>query len=875
MSAEIRRWDLYKGVRIWVPKSDIQRAVTRRALSSVADTELAPSLAPENPLSWCPRYCCLCQDLFPTFSGLMKKVRFQAIADPTSGRQRGRSEGASRGNFDPEGRAQASDYQPQAVSSSGRLRRVDSERDNDDNSDNDDDLECGAKIVAVQHMSADDSSAGRGQRPEKGMKKRSIVECTGGVDESTRSRTRRWPMDKTLNLSAEEVRRRRISTALHNAFRDTEPTSRGSVDNVPVPKKGKVASRESHTHDGPDQELNRNSSEGRPRRSPVDVDENITGFERGKLYSSHVGDGAANVADDMCEAGVSLKSADICRDQPVGRDGKPVRSGNYDDDGLNAEEAHVTEALANLEAVENPDAWTFGMDNLESGDLRSGQEASNGTDESMFEFTPVSSDELRSRLDTNISKRSSPRVCPRLPARQSRFDSPSENGIETMRVLSRQDRQPQTVKSQWLDLLHMLKRTKPDFFSSDEATVKNLTPTSQGRAAYFALPLNQYNNLDLQSIYVMEYDRKVRTGCSLASFKQLLTVAGQYMRMHVMLGHVNVADVWQSGAVFRSVCDMDTLDLFFDMFEARGQGTTVVTKALHLKKLAKHAVAYLSDKDRGLQSQAERASMKIGGVFNAYKSRARSLATERKKLEHRLMEGKFFFPQDLKDCMDTSISHLSSIKAGVNMLEAGENREWAMEAISRNDTLIRKWFINILLLLLFSAGGQRPQVYSQLQVPTSEEMADIEDSAQRMKFFELRTLKEKSRRSLDMPNVIVPAKVLPFLKFHLNFMRPIVVKRANVTETPGQSQPILMHTEHGAYLTTAQIGLCLRNFLKMHRPDLADATVMSLRSSYGTMMMQAYRDEAESAGEASVGSGEPDTPNRRRGNLKQLFMDMF
>ena len=745
-----------------------------------------------------------------------------------------------------------------------------------------------------------------------------------------------------------ETRRREISTAMHKALYGSEPGSDAIEDNTVVRSDDNDTLRKLQRSRGPRQKLTP-SSNARESSFP-DVDRskgrgsgnngNMKRFERDDGYRFRLGGDSGNAEDEgmyqfrgkqnmprAASSSLPLRLDDFGRGQSVGCDRKLVRPESFDEDP-NTNEAHAVEALANLENEGNCDAWSFEIDIPDPTAQTSGEVDIVDRYEDMFQFTPAKSDEIRSRLDSNISKRVSPRVCPRLASRQPRFDSPSDNGNGTMRVLSRDDRQPQTVQSQWRDLLQMLRRTKPDFFSSDEATVKDLTPTSQGKAAYFALPLNQYNNMDLQSIYVMEYDRKIRTGCSLASFKQLLTVAGQFMRMYVMLGNVNVADVWETGAVFRSVCDIETVDLFFDMFEARGQGTAVVTKAPHMKKLGKHAISYFSDKDRSLQSQAERASMKIAGVFNAYKSRARSLATERKRLEHRMLEGKFFFPQDFKDCMDKSISHLTAIMTAVNMLEADKNRDWAMESVGKNGSLIRKWFINLLLLFLFSAGGQRPQVYSQLQVPSVEEMADIEDSSQRMKFFELRTLREKSRRSLDMPNVIVPAKVMPFLKFHLDFMRPIVVKRVNVRETPGRSQPIVMHTEHGGYLTTAQIGLCLRNFLRMYRPDLSDATVMSLRSSYGTMMMQAYRekaifqdlderafitklgkvmntsteqlmttyvgidrsdyedtakelvsviarDEAESAGDDTSGTDEPIHRNRPSGGLKQLFMDMF
>lgn len=57
------------------------------------------------------------------------------------------------------------------------------------------------------------------------------------------------------------------------------------------------------------------------------------------------------------------------------------------------------------------------------------------------------------------------------------------------------------------------------------------------------------------------------------------------------------------------------------------------------------------------------------------------------------------------------------------------------------------------------------------------------------------------------------------------------------------TRSLLMHTENGSILNTSQVTGALKDFLEYYFPDLNNITMMSLRSSYGTMMMAGYRDK--------------------------------
>ena len=52
-----------------------------------------------------------------------------------------------------------------------------------------------------------------------------------------------------------------------------------------------------------------------------------------------------------------------------------------------------------------------------------------------------------------------------------------------------------------------------------------------------------------------------------------------------------------------------------------------------------------------------------------------------------------------------------------------------------------------------------------------------------------------------------------------------------------------MQTAKGDFLTTSQVPRVLKNFMKYDFPELMHITMISLPSSYGTMMMAAYTDK--------------------------------
>lgn len=144
-------------------------------------------------------------------------------------------------------------------------------------------------------------------------------------------------------------------------------------------------------------------------------------------------------------------------------------------------------------------------------------------------------------------------------------------------------------------------------------------------------------------------------------------------------------------------------------------------------------------------------------------------------------------------------------------------------------------------LLVLTSGGQHPQVYTQLQILSNGELADTKEMARSQGFLQMRTVREKTLRSLAMAYVLFPAYVLAYVKCHFAVVRPFILKTAPLDEPEMANEPLIVHSESGLDLITPQVTKTFKRFLTVSEPILADTTVMVPRSSYGNLMMKSFQ----------------------------------
>lgn len=172
--------------------------------------------------------------------------------------------------------------------------------------------------------------------------------------------------------------------------------------------------------------------------------------------------------------------------------------------------------------------------------------------------------------------------------------------------------------------------------------------------------------------------------------------------------------------------------------------------------------------------------------------------------------------------------------------------EMAKNVFNDNFALLNKWCMKLLCLIILTAGGQRPQVFSQLQAPSKTKLELITERCKEKGYFVLQTLAEKTMRSVDMPCVVLPAATCEFISFHMKYVRPTLLSRGKWKEEDmrnSENFPLLLNTRNGAPLTSQQVTGSLKKFMNGVDEGLGNVTTMTLRGSYATMMMRSYREK--------------------------------
>lgn len=197
-----------------------------------------------------------------------------------------------------------------------------------------------------------------------------------------------------------------------------------------------------------------------------------------------------------------------------------------------------------------------------------------------------------------------------------------------------------------------------------------------------------------------------------------------------------------------------------------------------------------SDKDAHLYAEAERSRIKLQNIYNTQKRLGRSRANHRKQLDERVAEGTAFLEDNFRRCVKIVKLELDEFVA---FHESAKHSVGIEQAVAKLDSkeIIRKRSINLLLMLIFAAVGQRPQVYTTLQFPDKRELTDMQDQAGRIYIFEMRTTIEKTKAKLDFPDVLVDESGFKYFAFHQQVTRRIIVRRAQMDESGDSSKPCL------------------------------------------------------------------------------------
>jgi hypothetical protein len=349
----------------------------------------------------------------------------------------------------------------------------------------------------------------------------------------------------------------------------------------------------------------------------------------------------------------------------------------------------------------------------------------------------------------------------------------------------------------------------------------------------------------MQRVYRLSFESKIRLGQPRGSYDQFRSAVGQYLRTYISFHTDRALQICQEGRLFEAVANFRLVQAFIGQYQVRASATTVMGKAMHPRRLADEAVSYFTEMNlQEMKGRCMSFASYLRSVSASYKTEARRLYRRRNTTDGRLERGALLIPADFDRCFSKSMQTLEGIKCFVEQLRedhSGDIQGLREDLFSRKG-IVEKWNINLLAALVLSGGGQRPQVYAQLEVP---EISEIELFSQECsgnkQYFTMRAGLEKTTRSIDLPTVLFPRAMLKFVTFHVLTLRPLLVQYLLGGSHALAHKNLLLHTRRGVPLKSSDISRTLGRFFERIDPELSKITPMAIRGSYASMMLQAHR----------------------------------
>lgn len=183
----------------------------------------------------------------------------------------------------------------------------------------------------------------------------------------------------------------------------------------------------------------------------------------------------------------------------------------------------------------------------------------------------------------------------------------------------------------WIGYLLQLRRRSPNVFKNYEALLKSEERVGKRHSAYTRLGVSYRSNCDILEVYRMAYEQKLLNDSTPGFYENNFCAVGQWLRLAVVCGKVGVMDICKPEVKFETMCPMDLMKAFLNYFETRASESTVLTKAIHLKKIVHFAqVHFQNHGNTTMAKKAKFAHNYLNSVFNAKKKVARRIATRKK-----------------------------------------------------------------------------------------------------------------------------------------------------------------------------------------------------------------------------------------------------
>ncbi|KAI0558015.1 hypothetical protein FGB62_242g017 [Gracilaria domingensis] len=399
-------------------------------------------------------------------------------------------------------------------------------------------------------------------------------------------------------------------------------------------------------------------------------------------------------------------------------------------------------------------------------------------------------------------------------------------------------------KKLWQLMIRVKEQLFSDYFTSEEARL--VLPSCQSeqsgdRKHYDGLDVDERNCIDIKKVYEDKYlVKRAIAGAKTTQYSLVKTIAGQVMRWAIVAGVMEKNDGWKEGSLFGLLHNYKLVKCLVRHFSIIYANNTTASKCASLRVLIEYALLDASNQED------EKEMKKLIQCLNQFQASSRT-AARKEKYKQRLID----FHEDPR-CVVKDAEVRKGYRTAIHVLrdiiktfhgKCQENLEIFRKLLYNGKrNMAQKWGINLLAAIMLEGGGQRPEAYANLRVPTALELSRITNS-EFGSYLSLRTWFEKRPRDFRFPIVMLPAEMKPIIKFHVEVVRPIILVQAEIVEeeVDAEDRRLLLHTQDGNYLTSRLITRSFRAFMCNQDRKFSTITSTNLRSSFATSMVDKFK----------------------------------
>ncbi|KAI0560796.1 hypothetical protein FGB62_100g010 [Gracilaria domingensis] len=280
----------------------------------------------------------------------------------------------------------------------------------------------------------------------------------------------------------------------------------------------------------------------------------------------------------------------------------------------------------------------------------------------------------------------------------------------------------------WCDHIRLLETRDPQFFTSAEARLSDInTCAGSGRSVYDGIGASVDNFMGLQNVFKFYYKSRERlSAVESTAFRQRTVTVSQLLPWAVSCSFISKEDCWNEYVLYQCVTSIKLLVPFTSYFRGCCSPGTLRNKTMSLISVCRTGIHRVANDKTAAKLKV--AALFLRSIANASRRNHRILSQSKKSRRANKARITLIPARTSLRCIKNALRRVDLLMRRYHQL--AEEKEFRAnvneEDINRFPT---EWTMNFIGLLIMVSGGQRPQVFSHVQVPTEQELIMCEETA--------------------------------------------------------------------------------------------------------------------------------------------------